>query len=349
MDAGSPYTRIAELETELAEAHRQNGVVFVLQQVLAMVAASLDLDDLLTVIVHGIGEALGFPRVVIFDRDESGEITPRLMRSTEGTVTGGYSLAFALTDDLKGIAEGRSELVLGDTTVKPSPLADARGSFCMVPLVARERVQGLIYIDRPSSREFDEFEVGMLLIFASQAAISIDDARSIAHTQQLAITDPLTGITNRRGFEFAVERDLIQARRVNEQRGFLIFDLDGFKQINDTQGHTEGDRVLREFSTLLSATARGADIVARYAGDEFVAVLHKADRDLTERAAARILHALNNAGFRCSIGGAVFPQDGGDWTSLFASADLALYQAKANGRNQFVIYDGSRRDVLPAS
>jgi diguanylate cyclase (GGDEF)-like protein len=208
--------------------------------------------------------------------------------------------------------------------------------------MARDRVQGLFFVERPATRDVDEFELGILLIFASQAAIAIDDARYIAHTQQLAITDPLTGIMNRRGFEFAAVRDLHQAKRGNEERGFLIIDLDGFKRINDTQGHAAGDILLCAFAKTLTKTARVADIVARYAGDEFVVVLHRTGRNLAQRATGRLLRAFNEAGFRCSIGIAISPQHGGDWESLFAAADAALYQAKANGRNQFALFEAPK-------
>jgi diguanylate cyclase (GGDEF)-like protein len=334
--------RIAELEGELAEASRQSSAVFVLQQVLSTMAASLDIDDLLAIIIRGIGEALSFPRVVMFDRPDGEVIAPRLVRNPDGSVARGDDLEYRTTDFLREVAEGRAELALGDALADESPLPDASGPFCIVPLTARDTVQGLFYVDLPSSKEIDEFELGMLLIFASQAAIAIDDARLIEHTRQLALTDPLTGVANRRGLEVAIERDLNLARRGDEQRGFLVFDLDDFKRINDTEGHAEGDRVLREFAEMLVKTARVVDIVARYAGDEFVVVLHKTDRELAEVAVARILHALNGAGFQCSIGVAIFPRDGNDWTSLFAAADRALYRAKANGRNQFAFCDVSR-------
>src|SRR5271154_524052 len=163
---GSPSARIAELEAELAEANRQNGAVFVLQQVLSMMAASLDIDDLLAIIIRGIGEALGFPRVVLFERSDDGVIVPRLTRSPEGTVTRGDDLAYHTTESLQAVAEGHSELVLGDVAVDASPLPDAHGSFCVSPRTARGKVQGIFYVDRPSSKEIDEFELGMLLIFA---------------------------------------------------------------------------------------------------------------------------------------------------------------------------------------
>jgi diguanylate cyclase (GGDEF)-like protein len=333
--------RIAELEGELAEAGRQSNAVFVLQQVLSTMAASLDIEDLLAIIIRGIGEALDFPRVVIFDRATDDAIVPRLVRYADGRVTRGDELAYRMTDALRAVAEGHAELALGDISMEPAPLPDAPGSFCIVPLTARERVQGLFYVELHSARAIDQFELGMLLIFASQAAIAIDDARLIEHTRLLAITDPLTGIANRRGFEIAIERELHQATRGSDQRGILLFDLDDFKRINDTEGHAEGDRVLCAFAEMLVKTARVADIVARYAGDEFVVVLHKTNRDHAQAAATRILHALNAAGFQCSIGIAIYPQDGDDWVTLFDAADRALYVAKANGRNRFVFAEAS--------
>jgi len=337
MEQDPTRARIAELERELAEAGRQSGAVFVLQQVLSTMTAALEIDDLLAIIIRGIGEALDFPRVVLFTVGALGEVTPRLQRLADGSVINGDAIAFKATDSLLDIAHGKQELLIADVAAVESPLPDASGTFCIVPLTARDTVRGLFYVDRPASKDTDEFELGMLLIFASQAAIAIEGARLLDETQRLAVTDVLTGIPNRRGFEAAIERDLLQAKRYDEQRGFLIFDLDGFKQINDTSGHAAGDRYLKNFAATLTRSTRAVDIVARYAGDEFIAVLHKTDRDLTRKGAARILHELNTAGFRCSIGIALFPENGSDWQSLFAAADRALYQAKANGRNQYVL------------
>src|SRR5476649_2012839 len=271
------------LLARVAELEHQSGAVFVLQQVLSTMTSALELDDLLSIIIRGIGEALDFSRIVLFTVGASGEIKPHLQRLPDGSVTSGDAITFHAADSLLDVAQGKQELVFANASAIESPLTDATGTYCIVPLTARDTVRGVFYVDRASVKDIDEFELGMLLIFASQAALAIEGARLLDETQRLAVTDVLTGIPNRRGFEAAAERDLLQAKRYEEARGFLIFDLDGFKQINDSAGHAAGDRYLKHFATTLARTTRGVDIVARYAGDEFIVVLHKTDRELTRK------------------------------------------------------------------
>ena len=157
--------------------------------------------------------------------------------------------------------------------------------------------------------------------------------------EQEAMADALTGLANRRSFEHALARSVAQARRDGSAVALLTIDVDRFKAINDTWGHSVGDDALRLVGRSLSAVTREADVVARLGGDEFVAVL-----DSGGTGAARVVEALRarldaDTDLPCgpptlSIGIAVLPADADTVDGLLAASDAALYDAKAGGRNR---------------
>jgi len=118
----------------------------------------------------------------------------------------------------------------------------------------------------------------------------------------------------------------------------VILDLDDLKKINDSGGHSLGDLALKRFAQVLKKNARKGDIIARYAGDEFVLIMAQSDREQTAAGVERIMSALRRNGLASSIGVAMFPSDGTDGQTLFFAADEALYQAKQAGKNQFRFY-----------
>ena len=168
----------------------------------------------------------------------------------------------------------------------------------------------------------------------------------------LAMHDDLTGLPNRAMFGHILAHSIESARR--HARGFavLFIDLDRFKTINDSLGHEAGDLLLRETAARLKATLRASDVVARLAGDEFVALLGGADAPEAAAAAARkVLKALmqplmlgrHELRVTASIGIARFPQDAGDEATLLKNADLAMYLAKEAGKNTWQLYDAASR------
>jgi diguanylate cyclase (GGDEF)-like protein/PAS domain S-box-containing protein len=156
--------------------------------------------------------------------------------------------------------------------------------------------------------------------------------------------DALTGLANRNLFHDRLDRALARARRNHQSIGLMFIDLDRFKWVNDTYGHGAGDNLLIEAAARLKGCVREEDTVARLGGDEFTVVLEgDADRDAMQTVAEKILAALATAfevggvqvGISCSVGVTTFPQDGDDTHVLLHNADLAMYQAKADGRNRF--------------
>ena len=173
---------------------------------------------------------------------------------------------------------------------------------------------------------------------------------NLAHGQRveyLAYHDGLTGLPNRSMFSKLLTRSISEAHRYNRQLAVAFLDLDRFKLINDTLGHDAGDQLLREVALRLSSCVRDSDTVARLGGDEFVVLLPElADGKYAAMAAQKILQqvarefTLIGQQFRvtASIGISIYPQDGLDEQTLTKNADIAMYQAKAEGKNTFQFY-----------
>lgn len=168
--------------------------------------------------------------------------------------------------------------------------------------------------------------------------------------EEFAYKDPLTGLTNRRWFSEQADHALERCQRRNNRLAVLLIDLDNFKEINDTLGHTRGDDILIVIAKRLKSALRQSDTLsmssggtARYGGDEFILLLEDfADIKDVERASERILQevnepiTLNDHQFKpgCSIGVSIYPDDAQSVSNLIRQADIALYQAKQSGKGR---------------
>jgi len=153
--------------------------------------------------------------------------------------------------------------------------------------------------------------------------------------EQLASTDPLTGLANRRACDKIIPAEISRAERERKPLSCIMLDIDRFKQVNDTMGHQMGDQVLRELSTMLRQSVRAYDIVARWGGEEFLLVLPGADLEAARQLAERIrlgVQKLPIGAITISAGAAEFEADY-DFEATLRTADRRMYEAKAAGRN----------------
>ncbi|HYE73188.1 MAG TPA: GGDEF domain-containing protein, partial [Blastocatellia bacterium] len=174
----------------------------------------------------------------------------------------------------------------------------------------------------------------MISMVAPLAADAIHNALTYRRTEARAMTDALTGLPNSRILHSTFEQERHRAERYGNQLAILMIDLDGFKQINDTFGHQAGDDVLREVALCLKQELRAGDTLLRYAGDEFVALLHHTEesgldellRRIQDRLAARP-HMIQGRDVRvsASIGYAIHGKDGRELEELMRRADVAMY------------------------
>lgn len=161
-------------------------------------------------------------------------------------------------------------------------------------------------------------------------------------------TDPLTGVNNRRGLDDSLGTQLALMTRYHSVFSLVMFDIDHFKQINDQEGHLNGDRVLQELARLLDGSIRETDVIARYGGEEFVIVMPQTDLDgaalFTERLRARVAERMAIT----VSGGVTAARESDDPESLIARADAALYSAKTAGRNQVFRHTGDDTEPVAA-
>lgn len=180
--------------------------------------------------------------------------------------------------------------------------------------------------------------VMMIERFVSQASLALANAWLLEQVRQLASTDALTGVPNRRSFDDALRREMTRAERRGEPLAVALIDIDHFKKLNDTYGHQTGDVALQRVAAALAGAIRPGDMVARYGGEEFVLVLPSTGgreaEAVAERARAAVAGITEDPPVTASIGVAWFPVHAARGGDLVARADAALYEAKEGGRNQ---------------
>lgn len=210
------------------------------------------------------------------------------------------------------------------------------GSICAVPLAYRGSTLGALVALAPQRRTFLPRDIDLLRSYAVQATIALVNARLFEAQERLAARDSLTGLLNRRELHEHVTREIERCRRQGGGFSLVLVDLDGFKLVNDTGGHSAGDEVLRHVAGALERSTRGSDVAFRMGGDEFALLLGGARDDpgaigAAERACAAIAEADGRV--KASYGVAHWPEDGPDDDAVLAAADLRLYAMKnARGR-----------------
>lgn len=240
-------------------------------------------------------------------------------------------------------------------------------SVMCAPLVSRGKILGAVYVEnRSGSNLFDNEDLTMLEYFAAQSAVSIENvmhndeletrvatrtaelAQANTRLRELAITDSLTGLYNRRFFFELAGKELSRAHRSQQPLSVMLLDLDNFKQINDQYGHLVGDQALQAVAKRIRDCIREIDILGRYGGEEFVMLMPDTDLASAIQMAERVCLGMNSDPIKineqtismaASLGVATL-EVGQNITidSLLDQADQALYTAKREGRNQVAFY-----------
>jgi len=216
-------------------------------------------------------------------------------------------------------------------------------SCLLVGLRMRDEPPALLALHRFDGDAFTDEDRATAEAVAPLLATALDNLRRFSRAEELSITDSLTGVYNYRYLRSALDKEVARARRFGEKFSIIMLDVDHLKDYNDLHGHLRGSEVLRRLAQLVLAQLRGADVVAKYGGDEFVVILPQTDRAGAEILAERIRIAIEqhefpgeseSAKITSSMGIAQFPEDGESTRDLLDVADGALYQAKRTGRNK---------------
>ncbi|KUM51490.1 EAL domain-containing protein [Rheinheimera sp. EpRS3] len=225
-------------------------------------------------------------------------------------------------------------------------------------LLQQGRWQGEIWNKRKNGEQYPQWltitairnEEQQISQFAAIFSDITERKQQEQKIHQLAYIDELTGLANRRMFLDRLQLSLANAHRHKHKLAVLFLDLDLFKRINDTLGHQAGDQALKEVASRISATVREGESVARLGGDEFTILLPEVtDGSTVEYLAKRMISQIEKPVrllgqeffLTTSIGIAVYPQDGSTAEQLVKHADVAMYQAKSGGRNQYCFYQAS--------
>jgi diguanylate cyclase (GGDEF)-like protein len=221
------------------------------------------------------------------------------------------------------------------------------GAVAAAPLRYQDKTLGALSC--VGRKPFSDADLEMLRALADQAAVAIENARLFEQVHQLSLTDPLTGLSNRRQLEKDLGREFAAAQR-GRRLVAVMFDLNGFKEFNDRYGHLAGDDALRQFAVALAGETRAMNIAARYGGDEFIALLTDSDRHgaatFVERVRQRFPgpHANErDAGLSVAAGYAEYEIEMDSPDELVAAADRALYAEKAGTGRGAVVYARARR------
>jgi diguanylate cyclase (GGDEF)-like protein len=220
---------------------------------------------------------------------------------------------------------------------------DSETELLRLPLMFEEQLLGILWVWGNGIARAD---LPILSIFAKQIGISLERARLFQEVQSLALTDPLTGLQNRRSLFELGRIEFSRAQRMERPFCCMMLDLDHFKKVNDSYGHQIGDQVLQEFAKRCVSTVRAVDLVGRYGGEEFIILLPETDRDTAVRIAERLRTSIAEKPMKISdvevsistsIGVATNDENTPHLEALIARADQALFIAKHRGRDRVAV------------
>ncbi len=223
-------------------------------------------------------------------------------------------------------------------------------SHLTLPLTVEGEILGCLSLNSDQPNAFDAQDLQFLSVIGYQMAATLKHFQRFSSIKNIAIYDTLTGLYNRRYFEERLGVDAQKSFYSRTPLSLVMVDIDHFKKINDTFGHTEGDQVLCKISSLLKTSVRKKDTVARYGGEEFILILPEAGLEESFVIAERIRRQVENTSFEVgqaqvnltlSMGISNFPSHRAkSKEDLVKMADQALYDAKRGGRNKVCIFSG---------
>ena len=356
---GNPKTLVAVIrdiserkhaEDELARYTKQLETLF---DIGTTVSQILNFEELLVNVLDKVLEVTGVEVTGIFLLDEK---TKELVLRAHRGMSSSFVREVRILSGKGGVL--KQVLETGKPVIVENVSADCRfnnrgvkkervQSFAALSIMTKEKILGVMVIGSYRHREFLDWEVRMLSTIANQIGMAIENAQLYEHALELAFTDGLTGLYNRRYFMDQIEREFIRAQRNKAPLSLIMVDLDELKGINDRFGHHAGDGFLKEVARIVKVNTRGSDVAARWGGDEFMLLAPGTDRKGASKIAERIRAAVERyklkledeeVGITISAGIVSCPDHAVAVAELLKKADQAMYNAKKGGKNQASVF-----------
>lgn len=227
-----------------------------------------------------------------------------------------------------------------DFTFDQTDFVEEYVGMTSLPLIAEEKLVGAVSLYSCEIETYEEEHLRLLEAISRIASDAISTALQHAETESKALTDPMTGLPNARSLQMQFEKEVARASRKETGFHLLMLDLDGFKAVNDNFGHKAGDKLLKEISKVMREQLRDYDFLARYAGDEFVAIVPETGNEDIRELSRRIEKAVYDfalpidgeekfARVGVSLGAACYPRQGETLDQIIVAADKAMYVIKA--------------------
>jgi diguanylate cyclase (GGDEF)-like protein len=329
-------------------------VMTTLQSISHTVTSSLELDEILNNVLQLLHDSFGYTYASIYLFD--GDVLH--MGAQLGYPQDMLIPEISINEGVIGrTARIRKTQFVRDISLDSDFLRASYDVRCeiAVPLLKEDDVLGVLNVE--SGHELlTENDVNLLNALAGSVAIAIDNARLHAEVKQMAMTDVISGLANRRAFDEILEAELVRASRYQHPLSLIILDLDSFKEYNDKWGHPAGDVRLREVANLLRLNVRDPDVAARYGGEEFAIILPNTSKHGAMQLAERLRYSAEESapqkneegcpipGYTLSLGVATFPEDATSIQDILLMADNAELIAKRLGKNR--VYAASSSDKI---
>src|SRR6185369_15321263 len=327
-------------------AHRE---IYALYEIAQSMGTSLGVADTMALISSKLTKIIPWSGCALFLSQEDGNLkcrfaagvdTPQLVNCT---LKPGEGLSGWVARNKRTVVNGNPSATFEVLGLQTSRLKSA----IVVPLHYNETFLGCLALYHVDANRYTEEHSRLIERVAEQASAVVHNSIVFEQTQEDSLTDPLTGLPNRRSMFVHLSRELARAERLKSQVALLVMDMDGFKSINDTYGHHVGDRALREVSFALQDALRPYDLCVRYAGDEFIVVLTDCSRETADLKCVELQQAVSKiqlevrAGKKIpigmSVGASVFPHDGTTYEALLGDADHRMYRDKAARRGDLPV------------
>jgi diguanylate cyclase (GGDEF)-like protein len=340
---------------QIKNAHQE---VYALYEIARTFGSSLDVKATLAILVDRVGHVVPFDTCVVYLYDE---------------VKGYATAAHVAGDNAKSLSsrcvapgEGVTGFALANRTPMNQlhPTLDFAGvevdceysSMASLPLFKDETLLGALSVYSKDLPQYTDDHMRLLETVTKLASDALANAMQHAEAESNALTDPLTGLPNARYIALRFEEEASRARRTGRPFQVVMLDLDDFKLVNDTFGHKVGDKMLREMARIIHGQLREYDFLARYAGDEFVAIVQELVGTQVEELATRIervvsrfsLHVRGDRRARVgiSVGTATYGTDGETLDQLLVAADQAMYRAKSDHKLQKASKESDRPEGI---